>query len=274
MAYAYLSAPLVGRARVIDLTQHDSVEIVSMGDLHTTSPHVDLDMIRSVIAWLGESDNRYAVIPGDVFDTAIKGSVSLDLSECGMSTRDGRHLLMTLLRPVADRILAAIAGNHDDRSSRDTGEDSVDALMCGLGIGDRYFPEGEAFLQLRVGNESHRAKNDPTPVVYHVYMTHGNAGGRLPGGKANSLLALRNIVHNADVLLNGHGHTPMVLPDVAWEFTKNGNIVERKQLFVSCGSSLKRAGYPVRKSYPPLARVFPVITLYGGYKHMTATVEH
>jgi hypothetical protein len=274
VAYAYRSQSLVNKARVYDLSHHDSIELVSMGDLHTTSPHVDLDMIRSVIAWLGESDNRYAVIPGDVFDTAIKGSVSLDLSECGMSTKDGRHLLHTLLSPVADKLLAVIAGNHDDRSARDTGEDSVDALMCGLGIGDRYFPEGEAFLQLRVGCEKHRAKNQPSPVIYHVYMTHGNAGGRLPGGKANSLLALRNVVHNADLYLNGHGHTPMVLPDIAWEFSSPGNVNERKQIFISCGSSLHRAGYPVKKGFPPLARVFPTATLHGDYKHMTASIEH
>lgn len=261
----------MARAKVYDLTQHDSVEIVSMGDLHATSAHADIDMIRSAVDWLGGGDNRYAVVPGDVFDTAIKGSVSLDLSEVGMSTKDGRHMLHRMLEPVRDRILAVISGNHDDRSSRDTGEDSVDALCMGLGI--PYFPEGEAFIQVRVGCYQH---ND-NPVVYHGYMTHGNAGGRLPGGKANSLLALRQIVHNADFYLNGHGHTPMVLPDVAWYFAGgNGssNIREQKQVFISCGSSLKRAGYPVKKGYPPLARVWPTLTLHGGHKHMTATIEH
>lgn len=270
MPYAYRSAPLMARARVYDLTEHDSVEIVSMGDLHATSTHVDLDMIRSAIDWLAEKDDRYAIIPGDVFDTAIKGSISLDLSEQGMSNKDGRHMLTRMLQPVAGKILAVIAGNHDDRLTRDSGSDEVDALMCALGIGDRYFPEGEVFMQFRVGKFNH---NDQA-VVYNGYMTHGNAGGRLPGGKANSLVAIRNIVHNIDVAWNGHGHTPLVIPEVAWEFTGKGNIVERKQLFISCGSSLKRGGYPVRKSYPPLARVFPTVTLHGGFKHMTAHIEH
>jgi len=268
--YAYKSQSIMARARVYDLTQHDSVELVSMGDLHTTSLHADFDMIRSAVAWLGEKKNRYAVVPGDIFDTAIKGSVSLDLSERGMSSKDGRHLLANLMQPVASRFLAIISGNHDDRLTRDAGSDEVDALACHVGIGDRYFPEGEAFLCLKVGKYKHNEQ----AVKYNVYMTHGNAGGRLPGGKANSLLALRNIIHNSDVYLNGHGHTPMVLPDVAWHFSDKNNVIEQKQLFISCGSSLKRAGYPVRKGYPPLARVWPTITLHGGHKHMSAHIEH
>lgn len=269
MPYAYRSADLMARARYYDLTHHESVDIVSMGDLHASGAHADLDMIRSAIEWLAGAPNRYAVVPGDVFDTAIKGSVSLDLSEVGMSAKDGRHLLHKMLEPVRDRILAVISGNHDDRLMRDTGEDSVDALCMGLGI--PYFPEGEVFLRIGVGQFAHNG----SPVRYNGYMTHGNAGGRLPGGKANGLLAMRNIVHNADFYLNGHGHTPLVIPDVAWRFDSSGNVREQKQVFISCGSSLKRKGYPVRKGYPPLARVWPTLTLHGdGRKHMTATVEH
>lgn len=259
----------MARATTIDLSHHETVEIVSMGDLHTTAAHVDMEMIRSACQWLGEADNRYAVVPGDVFDTAIKGSVSLDLSEKGLSSKEGRHLLARMMEPVKDRFLAIIGGNHDDRLSRDTGEDSVDALCCQLGI--RYFPEGEAFLRIRVGKWAHNGN----PINYTGYMTHGNAGGRLPGGKANSLLALRQIVHNADFYLNGHGHTPMVLPDVAWAYDEQGNVRERKQTFISCGSSLKRAGYPVKKSYPPLARVWPTMILHGdGSKQITTVIEH
>lgn len=270
MPYAYRSESLMARARVYDLTQHDSVELLSMGDLHATSAHADLAMIHEAIGWLKGADNRYAVMPGDVADTAIKGSVSLDLSEVGMSAKDGRHMLEHMLRPVADRILAVVPGNHDDRLSRDTGEDSVDALMCSLGIGDRYFAEGECFLQLRVGGYAHNHK----PCIFNGLIVHGTAGGRLPGGKANSLLAMRQIVHNADFYLNGHGHTPMVLPDVAWSFDRF-NVNEKKQMFISCGSSLKRAGYPVKKSYPPLARVWPTLILHGdGRKHMSAVIEH
>ncbi len=270
LPYAYKSADLMARAHKVDLTRHECIELVSMGDLHTTSPHVDMDMIRSARDWLLEADNRYALVPGDVFDTAIKGSVSLDLSEMGMSAKDGRHLLHLILEPVRDRILAVISGNHDDRQSRDTGEDSVDALCMALGI--PYFDEGEVFLRIAVGAYK---GSDKGPVYFHGYMTHGNAGGRLPGSKANSLLAMRAIVHNADFYLNGHGHTPLVIPEVAWRFDDKGNVREQKQMFISCGSSLKRAGYPVKKGYPPLARVWPTLTLHGdGHKHMTATVEH
>lgn len=259
-----------------DLTQHENIELVSMGDLHLTSYHADHDMVRSAVTWLSEAENRYAFVPGDIFDTAIKGSISLDLSEVGMSTMDGRHLLQRILQPVASRILCVLPGNHDDRSRRDTGEDSVDALMCALGIGDRYFPDGEAFIQLKVGAQKHtRGENTaPQPCTYNCYVTHGNAGGRMPGGKVNSLVGLRTIIHNCDAYFNGHGHDPVVKPEVAWEIGTQGYVRERKQLFVSCGSSLKRAGYPVKKGFPPLARVWPTVTFHGDFKHMSAHIEH
>ena len=36
----------MARATTIDLSHHETVEIVSMGDLHTTAAHVDIEMIR------------------------------------------------------------------------------------------------------------------------------------------------------------------------------------------------------------------------------------
>jgi hypothetical protein len=191
-----------------------------------------------------------------------------------MSSKEGRHLLTAILKPVADRILAVIPGNHDSRLTKSTGSDEVDSLMCALGIGDRYFPEGECFLQLRVGCEDHRAKSAPVPVIYRLYMTHGASGGRLHGASANGLMALRNIVHNADAYFTGHSHKPMVIPDVALEFTRDGKINERHQIFVSCGASLTRGGYGVAKAYPSLARVYPTITFHGDHKHMSASIEH
>jgi 3',5'-cyclic AMP phosphodiesterase CpdA len=267
MPFAYQSKDLMARARTFDLTKHDSIEILSMGDLHAGDLYFEVEMVRQAVEWTQGADNRYIIVPGDVFNTAIKNSVSLDLAECGMSQKDARHLLVKMLRPIADRILAVVPGNHDDRLTRDSGEDSVDALMCELGIGDRYFPAGEAFLQILVGAWAHNGR----PVRFHGYVVHGVAGGRLPGAKANSLLDMRRTVHNADFHLNGHGHTPMLIPEVAWHFDDRDGIHEQQQWFISCGASLRRAGYPVKKSYPPLARIFPTITLYGdGRKHMTA----
>ena len=267
MPYAYRDRDLVARARSYDLTEHDSVEIINAGDIHGGDCYCNMDAVRAIVAWLEANPSRYAILTGDIFNMATQGSVSLQLSEPNTPTVDTRHLLTKMLQPVAGQILAAIGGNHDDRLCRMSGEDSVDALMCALGIGDRYFPEGEVFMRLRVGFYSH---ND-SPVLYNLYATHGNAGGRLPGGKANALVALRNIVHNCDIYMNGHGHTPLVIPEVAWSFDSKGDIRRQDQFFISCGATLRRGGYPVRKGFPPLSTVFPTVTLHGdGHKHITA----
>jgi hypothetical protein len=271
MPHAYLRESTVARARIHDLSHHDSVDVMNVGDLHGGDPYCEWDEIRGLAAWLAAKPNRYAVITGDVFSTAVKGSVSLHLGEPEMPTKDARHLLANILRPVADRVLAAVSGNHDDRQARDTGEDSVDALCCEIGI--PYYPEGEAFVGIDVGRWAHNTVR-VQPVRYCGYITHGNAGGRLPGAKANALVAMRSIVHNADWYANGHGHTPLIIPEVAWRFSSHGGDVRaQQQVFISCGATLRRGGYPVRKSFPALSRVFPFITLHGGHKHMTAVAE-
>jgi hypothetical protein len=124
-------------------------------------------------------------------------------------------------------------------------------------------------MRVKVGKYEH---NDQS-VNYDIFATHGTAGGRLIGGKVNALLALKKVVGNADVYLNGHGHTPVTVPDVEWEFTTGGTVREKRQLFISCGSSLKRGGYPVKKSFPALARIWPTFWLHGGHKHMTCEFE-
>jgi len=265
MPYAYKSRDLVAKYRTHDLTAHESVEIINAGDLHAGDCYCNIDHIRSMAEWLSGAPNRYAIISGDVFNMATKGSVSLQLSEPNMPAKDARHLMARILEPVRDRILGVISGNHDDRLARDTGEDSVDALCCQIGV--PYFPEGEMFVRIKVGEYKH----NHNPIHYNGYVTHGSAGGRLPGSKANGLVAMRNIVHNADWYFNGHGHTPLIIPEIAWRFDESGGIRAQQQMFISCGATINRGGYAVRKAYPPLSQVFPTLTLHGdGYKHMTA----
>lgn len=271
MPYAAVQPRIVHRIESRNLSQHeDGIELLTMGDLHVGDGNADLPMIHAAVKWLLAEDNRYAVIVGDLFNAALRDSVSDPYTE-QYTVQESRELLVEMLSPVAERVLGVISGNHDHRVNKAIGDDPA-AVVCALA--GMPYSGGEAFLNLKVGKWKHATTRAYSPVHYATYLHHGFGGGRLVGGKANNLQRLRDIV-SADLYVSGHTHTPLVIPDVTWEMDANkGNVIERKQLFIATGSSVDRGGgYAVRFGFKALAKVWPVVHLAGTHKAMTATVE-
>jgi predicted phosphodiesterase len=261
---------VVGRIAAKDLGDVDAVELLCMGDLHVGDSHCDLDMIRQSCAWLKEEPDRHAIIVGDLFNAALKDSVSDVYSEA-MSVKDSRKMLIRLLEPVRDRILAVVSGNHDHRVYKAIGDDIVEIMCAEIGL--PYY-SGQAFLSLKVGwdrNQSRQQKR--SPIVYTTYLTHGFGGGRMVGSKANNLMRLADIV-DAELYVAGHTHTPMALPSVRWQMDANrGSVIEKQRMFISTGASLDRGeGYAVRFGFPALPKLWPIVRLDGREKNMTATL--
>lgn len=270
MAVAKANNRVVGRMVRCELGEHEDAQIMVMGDLHVGDPNCDLEMIRESVAWLMDAPNRYAVIVGDLFNAALKDSVS-DVYGEAMTVKESRKMLVRLLSPAIGRILSVVSGNHDHRVRKAVGDDIAEITCIEAGI---PYHDSQAFLDISLGKWQHMASNPkPQPVHYALYATHGFGGGRMVGGKANNLLRLGDIV-SADIYCSGHTHTPLVIPQVRWEANlRSGNIVEASRLFVATGASLDRGnGYAVRFGFPALPKLWPIITISGRAKHMSATV--
>lgn len=260
---------VVARLSEHDLGDVDSVQLLCMGDLHVGDAQCDLDMIRAAVDWLKEP-NRYAVIAGDLLNAALRDSVS-DIYAEAMNVGNARKTLEKLLAPVSDRILAVVSGNHDRRVNKAIGDDLAEVLCANLGM--RYYGP-EAFLTIKVGWWRHQSRNEKrSAVAYTCYLAHGYAGGRLMGGKVNALKRMAEVV-SADLYVTGHTHTPIALPDVHWVCdAHHGSVTEQQRMFVTAGASLNRlGGYAAAYGYPALAKVWPVVTLDGREKRMTATL--
>jgi predicted phosphodiesterase len=240
-----------------------------MGDLHVGDSECDDAMMRDAIKWLQAEPNRFALLAGDLLNMATKQGVS-DVYGQTMSPKDQRRYMQQMLAPVADKIIAVIRGNHDQRAEKEIGDDPIECLCAAVGV--PYF-EDEAYLTLQVGHWRHKSKDKRSPVQYIGLMSHGHGGGRLSGGKLNSAMSARQIL-TADFYLSGHSHDPIIKPDVCWETDSQGvSIIERQQMFIVCGASLKRkpgTGYASRFGYRPLATIWPILTLDGTCKRMTA----
>lgn len=271
MPHAYRHERIVGRMRQVDIGDVEEARILCMGDLHVGDAHADLDMIRLAVAWLLKAPDRYALIAGDLFNAALKDSVSDVYSEA-MTVKESRKTLVRLLEPAHERILAAVGGNHDHRIRQRIGDDFAEIVCAEAGI--PYF-DGQAVLKVSVGHYKNTPGRVRDHVSYIVYMTHGWGGGRMAGGKLNNLLRLGQIVQGCDLYVAGHTHDPIIKPEEAWVPSRNGtSITAQRQMYICTGAALDRGnGYAVRFGYPALAKVWPVVLLDGTHKDINATTR-
>lgn len=256
---------VVNRARVVDLGDEvRTVEIMCAGDLHIGDKNRDPHHMRKIREWLDVSKDRYLILVGDLFNAALKTSVS-NVYDDVISVDEAQRELTVWLSGIGDRLIASVSGNHDQRVQNAVG---ADILRMSHELADVPYDGLEAFVTVKLGAYGYKAKANKSPVCYQLYVTHGVGGGRLAGGKVNNLMRLRDIVV-ADVYVQGHQHDPVCKPAVVWEWdSRKESIVQREQLLVVAPSNMNRGGYAVAKAYSPVSQQIPIITLDGKDKHI------
>lgn len=267
MPYAVGRTRTVKRMHVVELSRDfETIELLDISDLHEGSPAENADLLNRELDYLEATSNAFAIIGGDIFEAATKHSVGDVHNTRNVSVVDSRHVMAARLRRVREKILGVIGGNHDHRVVKESGEDSVDALCCELGL--YYADDGELDLKLLVGQDRNAKLSQ---LAYSIYAVHGWGGGRTMGAKANNLVGLRNLRPNADLYLFHHTHTPMIVPDVCHEYhVREGVIIEREQLFIMGAAYLHRQGYPVRQGYKASRQGAMRAFLNGRWKELWA----
>lgn len=258
------------KAIKIDLPETlKEIEIMPVADYHWADPNSDHDRIAEDLSYIREHDNCFCVLNGDLMDCAIASSVG-DTYSATLSPMDELQVCVDLFKPIADKILCVVPGNHEARHYRTNGVDMT-MLMCSqLGIQGRYSPT-TALLFIRFGametHGNHRRK-----VAYTMYVSHGNGGGRKEGGKIQRLVDLSTIV-DADIYICGHTHLPAMLKDgFARPNMGNSSITYGTRLYINTSAKLNYGGYGDTGGFKPPCLDTPIITLNGTHKEMRATI--
>ena len=250
---------------VLEYPDLKSIEVMCVGDFHLGDRNHSAQVLNDITNWVRAKKNRFITIDGDIFNAALKNSVSdiyteqYNLDEC-------MKMFGAFIDKVTpEKILVCIDGNHDQRIWNQVGIDPVKYVCATHGV--RY-QSGEAYVTLKLGSYG----KSRGAVTYKLFVTHGVGGGRSAGSKLSALMRLAEIVV-ADVYIQGHQHDPVIKPRVINEWSSQGNaIVERKQVFVVTGSCLSRGGYAVAKAYPPVLTQSPVLTFSGEKKEITTSI--
>ncbi len=249
------------------LGDYDEIRILPLADLHLGDINCDFTRVQAWIREIRESENTFAVLNGDLMDSAIKSSIG-DVYGANLQPMEQLKQCVAIFEPIRDKILAVLPGNHEARIYRSDGLDLTEIMCSQLGIAERYAP-ASAMLFVRFGRDrlpGHHGRK----VLYTIYCVHGTGGGKKEGAKLQRVVDLAAIA-DADIYLHSHTHMPIVSKMSYFRTDLNNSSVQKvDKLFVNTGSALEWGGYAEVQSYKPASNDTPVIVLSGHRRSMKA----
>ena len=245
------------------------VEILPLADWHIGDKFCDMELIKSQINYIQDTENAYCVLNGDLINNATKTSVSDCYAE-DLSPMEQLTTLIDLLSPIKDKILAITSGNHEKRTYKKEGIDLTEVVARELKIQD-LFSKASAVIFLSLGKSRYTHKNgEQAQVNYVIYINHGSGGGKKEGAKAIRLADMASIV-DADVYIHSHTHLPMIMKENFYRVdTQNKSVIPVSKLFVNTASALNHGGYGEECEYKPNSKDNPIIYLDGTKKRADA----
>lgn len=258
----------------IDLARElNAVELIPLADLHIGDCLCDMDLIKSKIEYIKNTENAFCVLNGDLINNSTKNSVGDVYSE-ELTPMKQLETIVELFEPIKEKILAVTYGNHEARTWKYDGVDLSRIVAVQLGLEDRYARES-AIIFLRFGTESRGHKESKGSgrtrmIAYTIFVTHGSGGGRKEGAKAIRLADMASII-DADIYIHSHTHLPMIMKQKYHRIdTRNNAVALVDKLFVNTSSFLNYGGYGEAFEFKPASKDTPHIFLSGHRKHYSA----
>ena len=250
------------KIRLDEKEYRDGITVVPLGDVHYGSREFNEVRWHSAIKRVQDDPNCYAVLVGDMIDNGVKSSVS-NVYEQVCSPRVQKEWLAEELKPIRDKILAAVGGNHERRSAKEVDDDPLYDVLVRLGLEDKYRPN-IAFLSVAfcasTVDRQRKTERKIARTTYVFAITHGAGGGMYATSVGGRLTNFSLSLSGVDCLIIGHTHKPITFPLSRLVYDKHAQTVTQEQFNVVVASSfLDFGGYPVQKLLTPAASVLTEI---------------
>lgn len=242
-------------------TKKDRQCLIGIGDVHIGAETFDEKCFRNVIKYAVDND-AFVFFIGDMIENATRHSVGAGVYQQVIPPRDQLTKIVELLRPIPkENIIGGVAGNHENRTMKDSGFDPA-MLMCDL-LQVPYF-----------GNELFAIITKEREAAYTLYATHSMATSATKGGTYNSVENKWFKFIDADIVAKGHGH------DLGFDGpymnlkidANNVAVSERERWILLTGNYLRRANsYAASIPVPP--KPCGTMALWLNMKKGSKTVE-
>ena len=192
-----------------------------------------------------EQEDAYLILDGDLLNNGVRTSKFVNPFEEVLRPRDAKKRMVEYLKPIKDRILCIVSGNHERRTLRDDDQDLTYDICSKLDLEDLY-RENIAYMRIRCG--SRKVKNmERAKAVYTFAVTHGSGGGIYTGAGVNRNERFGNVIDGLDCLVVGHIHKGFVTKPSKIVVNRNNATVKMSHYtVVSCVSWLNYGGYAAR----------------------------
>ena len=238
----------------------DYITLYPISDVHWGAAEC---MEREFKAYLKQIENdpsAAVLLAGDLLNNGVKSSKT-DVYREKYPPDVQKEMMIDLLEPIADKIVAGVAGNHEYRTSKEVCQDVTKDIFVALRIKDRYTPDA-AFIKMSLGE-----KQNKKPATYMIYLSHGAGGGSTLGAGVSRQDNYQLSIEGVDISVSGHTHKPTKTPSARLVFdSRNNNIVRSNTLIFVCTAWLDYGGYPERGQMRPTAFYPDTIRLDGTKK--------
>jgi predicted phosphodiesterase len=212
--------------------------------------------------------NTYITLGGDLINNATRSSVS-NIFEETMRPSEQKRLMAKMLEPLRSRILCAVSGNHERRSTKDVDDEPTYDIMCKLDL-EHLYRENLAFVKLRIGDQKGNGSTNPT---YTLAVTHGAGGGALSGGTVNRNERFGYAIEGVDALIVGHSHKPIITQPAKLVVDHANNKISVRPFKVVVSTAwLNYGGYAAQKMLLPGSHTMQRIHLAGDHKEIRVTM--
>lgn len=257
----------VYKFREIRCGKGDTVSIYPLGDIHAGTIHCVEEEIREKVReiqsdplalWIGMGDLGEFITPSDPRWEPSQFAMAKWLEPDNIAEGQ-RKWLRNLLKPIADKGIGLLTGNHEN-SFRIHSHNNIHQNLCDdLGLPNLGYTVFVHFTFSR-----HAARNDTR--MYKGVFTHGGGSSITRGGKLNRL---EKFMNNFDADFYGYAHMHDIITSSAPQLTttKNLMIKERKRVGAVTGCWFRSysqgtlASYGEIKGYSPTTMGCPVFRI-------------
>lgn len=246
----------------------EDITIVPISDVHAGAKEFMESEFVQFIEKVQKRPNTYLLLGGDLINNGTRSSVS-NIFEETMRPSEQKKYMANLLKPVADRILAAVSGNHERRSGKDADDDPVYDIMCKIDREDVY-RENTAFVKIQMGKPENAGQSRP---CYVICLTHGHGGGMLTSGAVLRGERYAFALSGIDALIFGHTHK--VFTTISGKINVdriNNKVTVQPFHVINMTSWLSYTSYAAQKMLLPSVHSLHTLTLCGDHKEMLVTM--
>lgn len=232
------------------------INVYPLGDLHVGSEEFDMEKWRKWKQMVLDDPFAVVVTVGDLLDNGLKSSIT-NVYEQTMRPWDQKRWLANELKPLKDKILVSVQGNHEYRTTKTADGCPMYDVMAKMDL-EHLYRANMGFLKICVGEKSHDRQ-----FTYTLVMAHGSSKFKTR--------VFSYAIDGMDVFVTGHIHQGgSAFPAKIVIDSKNETVKMRGFTTMTVTPFLRAGGYGLKALYEPQdhSRI-PILRLSGEKKEVS-----